>query len=126
MISAAPSVSRGRLPNAAAPSQEYTVTQVVRWSGPPAVIRVKTPAEVIVALPARLAPREALDLARLVLDHREYTQLCREVRGQPFRSRRRCRAAARPLATGWRQCGRLRRPASGRSIASGAGMSSTG
>jgi hypothetical protein len=87
MISAAPSVATGEHRTAAA-SQELWVTQIVRWSGPPAVVRVKTPADVIVALPYKLPPHQALGLARLVLDSREYAELSRKIkpsqpRGKP-------------------------------------------
>lgn len=98
MVSPPPSVMQREHRTAAARSQEYPVTQVVRWSGPPAVVRVKTPADVIVVLPTELAPSQALGLARLVLDHREYTQLCRTIeplqaqgKTRPAQRARRCR-----------------------------------
>jgi len=56
------------------------VTQVIRWSGPPAVVRVKTPADVIVALPRELPRHQALGLARLVLNSREYAELRRQIK----------------------------------------------
>jgi hypothetical protein len=56
------------------------VTQVIRWSGPPAVVRVEMPGDVIVALPCQLHLDEALDLARLVLDGREYAELARKIK----------------------------------------------
>jgi hypothetical protein len=51
------------------------VTRVVRWSGFPAVVRVKTDADVIVAIPRELPRHEVLDLASLVLTGREYQEL---------------------------------------------------
>ena len=63
--------------------------QVVRWSGPTAVVRVKTPADVIVALPDKLPPHQALGLARLVLDGREYAELSRKIKPPQQRQRRR-------------------------------------
>jgi hypothetical protein len=56
-----------------------SVTQVIRWSGPPAVVRVKMPGDVLV-LPCQLHLDEALDLARLVLDGREYAELARKIK----------------------------------------------
>ena len=51
------------------------VTKVVRWSDLPAVVRVETRADVIVAIPRGLPRHEVLDLASLVLTHREYQEL---------------------------------------------------
>ena len=93
MIFEALSVARREYRNAATASQECWVTQVVRWSGPAAaVVRVKTSAEVIVALPCELPPRQALGLAKLVLDHREYAELSRKIRPPPSR-----RGRSRPV-----------------------------
>jgi len=80
MIFVTPSVAgKGwRKPHPA--SEEQYVTHVVRWSGPRAVVRVETAAEVVVALPRELPPREALGLAKLVLDQREYAELSRKIR----------------------------------------------
>jgi hypothetical protein len=64
------------------------VTRVVRWSGPPAVVRVKTRADLIVAIPSALPRHEVLDLARLVLSGREYQQLRREIEHGPGTSPR--------------------------------------
>ena len=80
MISAALSVEVRDYRYAVAASQEHWVTQVIRWSGPPAVVRVKTPADVIVALPRKLPPHQALGLAKLVLDSREYAEFCRKIK----------------------------------------------
>jgi hypothetical protein len=77
MIFRALNVARGD--STAAATQEYWVTQVVRWSGPPAVVRVKTPADVIIALPRNLPAHQALGLAKLVLDGREYAELSRKI-----------------------------------------------
>jgi len=51
------------------------VTRVVPWSGLPAVVRVKTRADVIVAIPRGVPRHEVLDLASLVLTRREYHEL---------------------------------------------------
>lgn len=59
------------------------VTRVVRWSGPPAVVRVKTRTGLIVAIPSELPRHEVLDLASLVLSGREYQQLRREIEHVP-------------------------------------------
>jgi len=45
---------------------------------------VKTSAEVIVALPSEIPPREALGLAKLVLDNREYAELSRKIGPEAF------------------------------------------
>src|SRR5215469_7630992 len=84
--------------SAAAASQECWVTQIIRWSGPRAVVRVKTAADVIVALPSALPPHEALGLAKLVLDGSEYAELAREI----TRKRPRKRAATPQIR---RACG---------------------
>jgi hypothetical protein len=60
--------------------QEWFVTRVVRWSGPPAVVRVQTPADVVVAVPCGLPRRDVLGLARLVLSGREYAELRRKIK----------------------------------------------
>src|SRR5258708_24595277 len=87
MISGGLAWAEGEHRTAAVASQECWVTQVVRWSGPPAVVRVKTPADVIVALPCKLSPRQALCLARLVLDDREYAELRRKIKPPQPRSK---------------------------------------
>jgi len=56
------------------------VTRIIRWTGPPAVVRVETSSEVIVALPGELPPHQALGLARLVLNSREYAELSRKIK----------------------------------------------
>ncbi len=61
-------------------SREWFVTRVVRWSGPPAVVRVETPADVVLAVPYGLPRHEILGLARLVLSGREYVELRRKIR----------------------------------------------
>ena len=53
--------------------------RVVRWSGPPAVVRVQTPSDIIVAVPSRLPRQDVLGLARLVLSGREYAELRRKI-----------------------------------------------
>lgn len=90
MISAALSVAWREYRTAAA-AQEYLVTEVVRWSGPPAVVRVKTPADVIVVVPSGLPPHEALGLARLVLDSGEYAELRRKIKPERPRGKLRPR-----------------------------------
>jgi hypothetical protein len=86
MIFAGLSVATREYRTTAATSQECWVTQVVRWSGPAAaVVRVKTSADVIVAVPRELPPRRALGLAKLVLDDREYAELSRKIRPTPWR-----------------------------------------
>jgi hypothetical protein len=44
------------------------------------VVRVKTRAELIVAIPRGVPRHEVLDLASLVLSGREYQQLCHQIR----------------------------------------------
>ena len=61
--------------HALTPISAGVATRVVRWSGPPAVVRVKTRADLIVAIPSKLPRREVLDLASLVLSGREYREL---------------------------------------------------
>ena len=78
MIFAGLNVAKGNA-RAAQPTQEHWVTQVFRWTGPPAVVRVKTPADVIVALPRDLPARQALGLAKLVLNGREYAEFSRKI-----------------------------------------------
>jgi hypothetical protein len=51
----------------------------MRWSGP-AVVRLKISSDVIVALPCELRPQQALGLAKLVLDDREYAELSRKIK----------------------------------------------
>jgi hypothetical protein len=74
-------VGRTRNGNDARPLAKESVTRIVRWTGPPAVVRVKTPADVTVAIPSHLARAEVLDLASLVLSHGEYRELCRAIEG---------------------------------------------
>lgn len=84
MIFEALSVARREHRTTTAVWQECWVTQVVRWSGPAAaVVRVKTSADVIVALPRELPPHRALGLAKLVLDDREYAELSRKIGPTP-------------------------------------------
>ena len=87
MIFLPPSVDRNGLRKPHPASKELLVTQVVRWSGPPAVVRVKTAADVVVALPYELPLRQVLGLAKLVLNHHEYAELSRKI--SPPKSRRR-------------------------------------
>jgi hypothetical protein len=61
--------------------RKESVTRIVRWTGPPAVVRVKTPADVTVAIPSDLARAEVLNLASLVLSQSEYRELCRAIEG---------------------------------------------
>lgn len=51
------------------------VTRIQRWDGPPAVVRVQTRTDVIVAVPASLPRHHVLDLASLVLTNQEYEEL---------------------------------------------------
>src|SRR5215469_6215492 len=60
--------------------REWFDTRVGRWSGPPAVVRVQTPADVIIAVPSGLSRHDVLGLARLVLSGREYAELRRKMR----------------------------------------------
>lgn len=62
--------------------REWLGTRVVRWSGPQAVVRVKTRADVIVAIPRGLPSHEVLGLACLILNQREYSEL-REIVAPP-------------------------------------------
>jgi hypothetical protein len=52
---------------------------VLRWSGPEAVVRVKTRTEVIVAIPSTMPRQEVLDLAGLVLSPGEHLELQRKI-----------------------------------------------
>jgi hypothetical protein len=72
---------RTRNGNEARPLAKESVTRIVRWTGSPAVIRVKTPVDVTVAIPNHLAHAEVLNLASLVLSHGEYRELCRAIEG---------------------------------------------
>ena len=65
------------------PISAGVATRVVRWSGPPAVVRVKTRADLIVAIPSKLPRREVLDLASLVLSGREYQELRHKIEPAP-------------------------------------------
>jgi hypothetical protein len=49
--------------------------RVVSVGAPPAVVRVRTRHDVVVAVPECLPPETVLDLARLVLSTAELTQL---------------------------------------------------
>ena len=81
MISVAPSVAMKAVDETAVSrSQEHLVTQVVHWSGLPAVVRVETAGDVVVALPSELSAGQALGLARLVLNGREYAELTRKMK----------------------------------------------
>ena len=51
--------------------------------GLPAVVRVKTRTDVIVAIPDRLPGRRVLDLASLVLTDREYEELRSSIEPAP-------------------------------------------
>ena len=62
-----------------AASPPGVATRVVRWSGPPAVVRVKTRTGLIVAIPSKLPRGDVLDLASLVLSGREYQEFCRKI-----------------------------------------------
>ena len=72
---------RTRNGNEAWPLAKESVTQIVRWTGSPAVVRVKTRTDVTVAIPSHLARGEVLDLASLVLSRAEYQELCRAIKG---------------------------------------------
>ena len=49
--------------------------RIVRWPGTPAtLVKVRTRAEVIVAVPARLPAARVHDLARLLLSSREFDE----------------------------------------------------
>ena len=85
-------VGRTRNGNEARPLEKESVTRIVRWTGPPAVVRVKTPADVTVAIPSDLERAEVLNLASLVLSQSEYRELCRAIEG----SARRGGSAQRP------------------------------
>jgi hypothetical protein len=64
--------------------------RIIRRTGlKAAVVRINTPREVVVAIPATLPQNDLLDLARLVLSDGEYRQLCRTVRASPDPGRRR-------------------------------------
>ncbi len=49
--------------------------RIIRWSGVPAVVRVKTRRDVMVAIPVGVPRQDVLGLARLILSSREYQQL---------------------------------------------------
>jgi len=49
--------------------------QIVRWSGPSAVVRVKTREDVTVAIPSGVPDNDVLDLASLILSNGEYQEL---------------------------------------------------
>ena len=65
----------------ARPLAKESTTRIVRWTGSPAVVRVKTRTDVTVAIPNHLAPAEVLELASLVLSYGEYRELCRAIEG---------------------------------------------
>jgi hypothetical protein len=56
---------------------------VLRWSGPEAVVQVKTRTEVIVAIPTTMPQQEVLDLAGLVLSPGEHLELRRKIAPAP-------------------------------------------
>ena len=56
---------------------------MLRWSGPEAVVRVKTRTEVIVAIPTTMPRHEVLDLAGLVLSPGEHLELRRKIAPVP-------------------------------------------
>lgn|SRR6266566_2061440 len=51
------------------------VMRIVRWSGVPAVLRVKTRRDVTVVIPVGIPRKDVLGLASLILSNREYQQL---------------------------------------------------
>ncbi len=57
--------------------------RVVRVGTPPAVVRVRTRHDVVVAVPECLPPETVLRLARLVLNTTELTQLEHGMRHEP-------------------------------------------
>ncbi len=62
--------------------------RIVRWSGLPAVVRVRSRGDVTVAIPSGLAREDVLDLASLVLSSGEYQELRHAIRPTgPHRSR---------------------------------------
>ncbi len=54
--------------------------RIVRWSGLPAVVRVRRRGDVTVAIPSGLAREDVLDLASLVLSSGEYQELRHAIR----------------------------------------------
>jgi hypothetical protein len=72
------------------------VTRIHRWHGPPAVVRVQTRTDVIVAVPDRLPDHHVLDLASLVLTHREYEELRSAIEPTPDTGPRPPPFAAKP------------------------------
>ncbi|GIH76766.1 hypothetical protein [Planobispora longispora] len=57
--------------------------RVVRWPGPPAVVKVKTRGVLTVAVSPALTHREVLELASLVLSGSEYQEFRREIDPAP-------------------------------------------
>jgi hypothetical protein len=53
--------------------------RIIRWSGLPAVVRVKGRGVSAVAIPAALPAEEVLEMASLVLSPSEYQQVRHEV-----------------------------------------------
>jgi len=74
-------VGRTRNGNEARPLARESITRIVRWTGSPAVVRVKTRTDVTVAIPSHLERAEVLELASLVLSQGEYRELCRAIEG---------------------------------------------
>lgn len=66
---------RGKKGGEARAQPGVVVTRIHRWDGPPAVVRVQTRTDVIVAVPDSLPGHHVLDLASLVLTDPEYEQL---------------------------------------------------
>jgi hypothetical protein len=56
--------------------------RIVSWSALPAVVRVKTRGDVMIAIPRHMSRDDVLDLARCVLTSSEYQELVRSI-GQP-------------------------------------------
>ncbi|GGS95379.1 hypothetical protein GCM10010156_62040 [Planobispora rosea] len=57
--------------------------RIVRWPGPPVVVKVKTRGVLTVAVSPALTDREILDLASLVLSGSEYQGFRREIGHTP-------------------------------------------
>lgn len=53
--------------------------RVVRWSGLPAVVRIRDRGHITVAVPRNLSRQEVLDLAGLVLSGTEYQEFCQKM-----------------------------------------------
>lgn len=72
------------------------VTRIQRWDGPPAVVRVETRTDVIVAVPASLPRHHVLDLASLVLTNHEYEELRSTIQPAPDTGPRSQTSASKP------------------------------